>query len=245
MTNPFAQPAAPVPTPAGPVNPFANPVPAPAVPSFPGALSPQEMQTVATNSFKQATGQQTTPPALDLNRLSSAPAPIIGEGGGAKLNDMFGRLLLLFPLRLDRVPEFKSSNGQTDQNRRPSADGLRNQITATVVVLDDGNGGHSPIQWGGDIYAPPQLQKPHTDSAPLPYVRKAMWLSQSRLISQLRDSLPTTPGQAPGMIAGRLSKAGNGPTDAWYLIGATEQEVALVRTYLELVQAGQYPHPLA
>ncbi len=222
MTNPFlpAQPQQQT-APAG--NPFGAPAPA-----APQAYAPPAPQAYAPPA-----------PALDLNRLAPAPAPIVGEAGGADLEAMFGRLLLIFPLQIERVPPYKGQEVR-------SADGMRDRLTATVVVLDDGRGGQSPIQWGGNLYGPPSQQRPHTDSAPLPYIRKAMWLNQSRLISQLRGELPTPAnGNVPGMIAGRLSRAGQETNAAWYLIGATESEVALVRQYLEAVQAGHVPHPLA
>lgn len=235
MTNPFADPYTPTAPaqPTAPVNPFTVPA-QPAVPSFPGALSPQEMTQVA------APAPTTAPPAFDFSRLASAPAPVVGEGRGAQLADMYGRLVLFFPLSLQRVPR---SPQYITAEQRARGDLEQDRLTATIVVLDDGQGGMQPIAYGGKPYAIPST--PHTDSAPLPYVRKAMWINQSRLISQLRDSVPAAPGQAPGMIAGRIAKTGPAQNDPWYLIGATEPEVALVRQYLELVQAGQQPHPLA
>lgn len=240
MTNPFL-PAQPAQQPAAPANPFAAPAPAQQQSSNPfGAGVPAT--SYGTGPVAQTIPQQpqVAPPALDLNRLAAAPAPIVGEGKGALLADMFGRLTLWFPLMIETVqrrPEHISeedrAKGRTTQQR----------LTATVVVLDDGQGGQSPIAYGGKPYALPPT--PHTESAPLPYVRKAMWINQSRLISQLQPSLPSAPGQAPGMIAGRVYKAGPANSDPWYLIAATEAEVTLVRQYLEAVQAGQFPHPLA
>lgn len=226
MTNPFAPavPAQPAVAPTG--NPFASPAPA----------APQPFQRLATQSYQQASGQVATPPALDLGRLAAAPEPVIGSTG-ASLVDMYGRLVLIFPLSLQRVPRLPK---YITPEQRARGDVEQDRLTATVVVLDGGQ-----IQWGGTLYGPPEMQKPHTDSAPVPYVRKAMWINQSRLISQLRDALPATPGGAPGMIAGRVAKTGPAQNDPWYLIGATEQEVALVRQYLEAVQAGHVPHPLA
>lgn len=222
MTNPFAPAVPQQAPPAAPGNPFASPA----------AAAPAASQAYAPPATAPA-------PTLDLSRLAPAPAPIVGEAGGADLEAMFGRLLLIFPLQIERVPPYKGQEVR-------SADGMRDRLTATVVVLDDGRGGQSPIQWGGNLYGPPSQQRPHTDSAPLPYIRKAMWLNQSRLISQLRGELPTPAnGNVPGMIAGRLSRAGQETNAAWYLIGATEAEVALVRQYLEAVQAGHVPHPLA
>lgn len=234
MTNPFAPAVPQQAPPAAPGNPFASP--APATPQGYGAQlgAPQAYTPPAPTSVAAAPA-----PTLDLSRLAPAPAPIVGEAGGADLEAMFGRLLLIFPLQIERVPPYKGQEVR-------SADGMRDRLTATVVVLDDGRGGQSPIQWGGNLYGPPSQQRPHTDSAPLPYIRKAMWLNQSRLISQLRGELPTPAnGNVPGMIAGRLSRAGQETNAAWYLIGATDAEVALVRQYLEAVQAGHVPHPLA
>jgi len=236
MTNPFlpAQPQQQPAQPAAPVNPFGAPAPAAPQPQ-PFSFPMQPQQAAPAPAATQA-----APPALDMGRLASAPAPVVGEGTGARLKDMFGRLVLVFPLSLQRVPR----NPQfITQEQRASGNVEQDRLTATVVVLDDGQGGQSPIAFGGDPYSLPP--KPHTESAPLPYVRKGMWINQSRLISQLRDSLPAAPGQAPGMIAGRVTKAGPNQNDPWYLIGANEQEVTLVRQYLEAVQAGHFPHPLA
>ena len=72
-----------------------------------------------------------------------------------------------------------------------------------------------------------------------------MWINQSRLISQLRDSLPTGPGQPCGVVIGRVTKAGPQQNDPWYLLGADENDMALANKYLEGVQVGHFPHPLA
>ena len=234
MTNPFLTPQ-PATQPAAPGNPFANPVPVPSVPATPAVPS-----FPAPAAYAPPVTTAAAPPALDFGRLSSAPAPIVGEGRGATLPDMYGRLALFFPLGLSRVP--RSAQYITAEQRQ-RGDLEQDRLTATVVILDDGQGGQQPIAYGGKPYAIPST--PHTESAPLPYVRKAMWINQSRLIGQLRDALPAAAGAAPGMIAGRVSKAGPAQNDPWFLIGATEAEVALVRQYLEAVQAGQLPHPLA
>jgi hypothetical protein len=253
--NPFAQQQAAPAAPAAP-NPYAQQQApaapqayAPPAPSYaPQGYAPQGYASQAPAAAPvqayappaPATAPQAAPPVLDPGRLASAGAPVVGEGRGAKLPDMYGRLVVFFPLSIARVPrnpQFitaeQRASGNTDQDR----------LTATVVVLDGGRlGDMTPIAFGGAPHALPPT--PHTDSAPLPYVRKAMWINQSRLISQLRDSLPAGPGQAPGMVAGRLAKAGPQNNDPWYLIGATAEEIDLVTTYLNLVAAGQYPHPL-
>lgn len=244
MTNPFA-PAVPAqPTPPAGGNPFAvqPAAPAPAAPAQnpyaqPAAAPVQQPQYAAPAPVTQPAA---APPALDPSRLAAAPPPIVGEGTGAKLADMFGRLVLVFPLALASVPR----NPQfITAEQRAAGNVMQDRLTATVVVLDAGAGRMDPIQFGGAPYALPP--KPHTDSAPLPYVRKGMWINQSRLISQLTAHLPAQPGAAPGMVAGRVHKAGPNQNDPWYLIAATEQELALVGQYLQLVASGQFPHPLA
>lgn len=230
MTNPFAPTVPQQGPPAAPRNPFSDPY---------GVAPGAEHAPAVYGGPQVATAPQAAPPALDLNRLGSAPAPVVG-GRGADLKAMFGRLVLMFPLAIERVP--RNPKFITAEQRQ-RGDLEQDRLTATVVVLDDGQGGQTALSWGGDPYALPSIPHPNTD--PLPYIRKGMWLNQSRLISQLKTSLPATPGAAPGMIAGRVSKAGVANTDPWYLIGATEAEVALVRQYLEAVQAGHVPHPLA
>jgi hypothetical protein len=249
MTNPFApatpaQPQQPQQQPAAPANPFspAQPQhqPGPGMNGYYAQPAPQQPQPTSPYHAVAPAGPVTPAPDLDMSRLSSAGAPVIGEGKGAKLPDMFGRLVLIFPLAIQRVPR----NPQyITQEQRARGDLDQDRLTATVVVLDDGQGGQRPIEYGGKPYALPAT--PHTDSAPLPYVRKGMWINQSRLISQLRDHLPTAPGGAPSMVAGRVHKAGPNQNDPWYLIGATEQEIAMVQQYLAAVKAGQFPHPLA
>jgi hypothetical protein len=181
------------------------------------------------------------PAALDPSMLRGAPAPIVGEGRGAKLAHMYGRLVLVFPLSITRKPR----NPQfitPEQRQRGDLD--QEQVTATFVVLDDGHGGMQPIHFGGDPSAFPPV--PDTESAPVPYVRKALWVTQSRVISQLRDFLPNTAtGQPGGMICGRVVKVGPERNAPWYITAATEAELGLAGQYMQLVAAGTYPHPLA
>lgn len=253
MTNPFAQPAPAQQQPAPATNPFGAGVPAQPQQAPPPAANPYAQPApaaapqylgqpgpAAPAQYQAPAAQQAAPPALDMSGLRSAGAPVVGEGKGAKLADMYGRLVLVFPLSCSRVPR----NPQyitPEQRQRGDLD--QERLVATIVVLDDGQGGMQPISYGGNVAAFPPV--PNTDTAPLPYVRKAMWINQSRLISQLREALPAEPGAAPGMRLGRVVKAGPQHNDPWYLQGATEQDLALAGQYLQLVQSGQYPHPLA
>jgi hypothetical protein len=262
-SNPFAQPAAapapqayapqqqPAQVPAG--NPFGagvsaqpapqgNPYTQPPATSYGVGAYPQQQPAYAPPAQQQAPAQIPSgpPPALNVGDLRGAGAPPpVGDGRGAKMADMYGRLVLVFPLAIARRPR----NPQyITAEQRARGDLEQDQLTATVVVLDDGNGGMQPIAFGGAPYELPP--RPHTESSPLPYVRKAMWITQSRVIGQLRDSLPQ-PGGAPGMVIGRVVKAGPQRNDPWFLQGATEADLRLGGQYLELVQQGVYPHPLA
>ena len=219
-----------------------------------GAPAPEQQQAApAANPYAQQQAQQYAAPAAAapvqqqyapagappaLGAVANAPAPVVGDGKGAALPDMYGRLVVIFPFKLERVqrrPEHITAEqraaGNTEQDR----------MTATVVVLDDGQGGFTPIAYGGKPYA--LGGTPHTDSAPLPYVRKGMWLNQSRLISQLTASMPA-PGGWPSPVCGRIVKTGPEANAPWYLAAATDADLALVNQYMQLVTAGQYPHPL-
>lgn len=267
-TNPYGQQQAAPATPAAPQgNPFGAGVPQ-AAPAAPQAYAPQQQapqgypqpqygqlqqqgQQMAPQGYpQQAPAQQyappapatpaAPPPALDPSMLRGAPAPIVGEGRGAKLAHMYGRLVLVFPLSITTKPR----NPQyITQEQRQRGDLTQEQITATFVVLDDGQGGMQPIRFGGDPSAFPPV--PDTESAPLPYVRKGLWVTQSRVISQLRDFLPAQPGQPGGVLCGRMVKTGPQRNDPWYITTATEQELSLAGAYMDLVANGTYPHPLA
>ncbi len=269
QANPYAQQqTAPAAAPAG-ANPFGAGVPQ-AAPAAPQAYAPPVQQQYAPPAAQPTYGQQPAPngyyaqpapvqqqyappapvqqappaappPALDPAMLRGAPAPIVGEGRGAKLAHMYGRLVLVFPLSITRKPR----NPQfITQEQRARGDLDQDQVTATFVVLDDGHGGMQPIAFGGDPSAFPPV--PDTESAPLPYVRKALWVTQSRVISQLRDYLPNAAtGQPGGMICGRMVKTGPARNDPWYITTATEQELSLAGAYMQLVANGTYPHPLA
>ena len=182
-------------------------------------------------------------PNLDPNALSGVGAPPPSGGGkGPKIADMYNRLVLVFPHSVTRVPR---NPQHITAEQRARGDVEQDRMTATIVVLDmgPGRGAGGTIEFGGAPYAMPPT--PHTDSAPLPYVRKAMWITQSKLITMLRDYLPQPGDTSPRMAAGRVARAGNQSNDPWYLSTPTGDELALCQTYIRLVTEGQYPHPLA
>ena len=268
MTNPFAQNVPVEPQQAAPAgNPFAQQQAAPAQPApqvgnpfgqqqaaapAPQAYAqPQPMQQAAPMYApqQQAPVQQYAAPAQQqsvpqFGTLASAPAPVVGEGRGASLAHMFGRLVLVFPHREETVPR-RAEHITAEQ--RAAGNVNQQRLTATVVVLDSGPGQMQPIAVDGKPNAFPPV--PPTEYAPLPYVRKGMWINQSRLITQCRDFLPggvsAGPGGAPGMLLGRVAKAGPQQNDPWYLEPATQAELELAQKYLTLVQSGQFPNPLA
>jgi hypothetical protein len=245
--NPFGAPA-----PAQQQAPAANPFGAPAAPqqqapAAPQAYAPQQQyapQAPAQQAYAPAAAQQQTA-APALGPVGGAAAPLVGEGRGPKLPDMYGRLLLVMPQRLENVPRRPE---HITAEQRAAGNVNQDKMTATIVILDAGRvGDYSPIWFGGNPHA--LGGTPHTESAALPYVRKGMWLNQSRLISQARDYLPggahAGPNGAPGMVCGRLVKTGPGANDPWYLTTPTDEEVALANAYVGLVANGQYPNPLA
>ena len=241
----YAPPAAPqqAPPAQGAPNPFAQQQAAPQRQYAPPA-APQGPygQTAAPQQQYAPAPQQGPAPALGT--ATAPPPPVAGGGKGAKLPDMYGRLVLVFPLQLQRVP--KNAKYITDADR--AAGNLdQDRMTATVIVLDDGQGGMQPIAWGGNPHA--LGGSPHTELSPLPYVRKGMWLNQSQVIGQLSPYLPGRerggPNGAPGAAVGRLVKTGPEQNAPWYLTTPTEAELSLANTYLNLVGQGQYPHPLA
>jgi len=259
-------------------NPFAQQQAAPAAPpQAPQAYAPQQQVPAAGNPFAQqqaapqgyapqqyaAPAQQAyapqqaysapapaavqthaAPPALGT--ASAPPPPVAAGGKGAKLADMYGRLVVIFPMALQRVP--KNAKFITDADRQ-SGNLDQERMTATVVVLDGGRVGDlTPLAWGGNPY---QIGggTPHTESSPLPYVRKGMWLNQSQLIGQCSPYLPGRerggPNGAPGAVVGRIVKTGPQQNDPWFITTPTDAEIGLANQYLQLVSAGQFPHPLA
>jgi hypothetical protein len=169
---------------------------------------------------------------------AAPPPPPSADGKGAKLENMYGRLILFFPLSRETKPKNPSFITPED---RASGNVMQDQITATIVVIDDGQGGYSPVTWGGD----PMRNVPPSDSAALPYIRRGMWISQTKLIAQLAPYLPQTPGGLGGLVYGRPVKSGPERNAAWYLQTPTDADTAAARNYLNLVAQGQVPHPLA
>lgn len=272
--NPYAQPAAAPAAPQQAPNPFAQQQAAPAAPQAyaPAQQAPQAnpyggQQGYAPHPAPAGPYGQTTyaPPAQThvqqpvqayapapqqgalpaLGTATAPPPPAPSGGRGAKLPDMYGRLVIIFPHLLQRVP--KNAKFVTDTDRA-NGNLEQDRMTATVVVLDGGSPGNmTPIAFGGNPHV--VGGRPHDKSEPLPYVNKGMWLNQSQLIGQVSDYLPGRaqggPGGTPGAAVGRLVKTAPEQNAPWYLTTPTPEELNLANQYLHLVMENRFPHPLA
>lgn len=174
-----------------------------------------------------------TPPAPPTASPAppAAPMPPVQPGGddpfagpapqqarGPRVRDLYGRLLLLVPHKLETVP-----------NRlRPGE--MQDRMTADVIVLDGG-----PIPFGGRPEATPPV--PHNQTAQLPHKNARMYLSQAGLISQCRDALAKRLMGQPGMVLGRLAVGeAKGDQNAPYLLTPpTEADKNAARQYLAAV----------
>lgn len=263
--NPYAQaapvqayaPPAAAPSPFGPAVPQqqASP-PAPAAQPQYGAPQQQVQQWAGTPQYApQAPAQQAPPaqqwqapaapaagPPPSFGPATSAPAPVVGGGAGPDLPAMYSRLVIMFPLAIERVPR---NPKYITPEQRAKGNVEEDRMTATVIVLDNGPGtppGQGVLSWGGNPHA--MGGSPHTNHDPLPYVRKGMWISQTRLVSQGRGLIPAGGSPATPMV-GRLARTGPENNAPWYLVGATPAELAIADQYLQAVAAGHLPHPLA
>lgn len=225
MTNPFG------PAPAAPAtgNPFGAPAPQFAPPQQHSAPAPAAVQAYTPPAPAAA------PAAPALGSFRPAAPVVSGGGGGAKLPDMYGRLVLILPIKIERgiASNFKDDKGNAQ---------VQDRMTATVVVLDGG-----PIAFGGAPYKMPPT--PHTQSEPLPYVSKGLWISQAKLVEQCEPALATVAAQGvgKGMVLGRLLKNGTEANSAWILGEYTAAEADVAQYYLDAVARGDagFPNPLA
>lgn len=183
-------------------NPFALDTPAPA---------PAQATATATTSAPAA-----QPGADPFDN----PAP--QEPRGPRLREMYGRLLLVVPHKLEEglvSRQFRNPDGSTV---------VQDRLTVDVVILDGGT-----IHYGGKPEKTPPV--PHTKTAETPMAIKRMYVSSVGLISQCRVALAkkVTTGQ-PGMVLGRLAKgedSGKGEPP-WVLTPPTDADKQIARQYL-------------
>lgn len=198
MTNPFATDTLPAPT-VQP-NPFASAAPVAAVAApAPVAASPAPDPFGGADPF-------------------SAPAPQAPRG--PRLRDLYGRLVLLVPTKLEIGVPNRLQPGTT-----------QDRMTTDVIVLDGG-----PIAFGGKPEATPPV--PHDKTAQLPHKTQGMYISSTGLISQCREALAKRAQGQPGMVLGRLGVGTAkevGQNAPWLLSLPTDADKALARQYLAQV----------
>lgn len=195
MTNPFALDT----TPAAAASPVATiPTPAPATPA------PAVQPFGGDDPF-------------------SGPAP--QQARGPRLREMYGRLLLLVPHKLE---EGLVSRTYTNPDGTPV---INDRMTADVIVLDG-----EPINYGGKPEAMPPVA--HTKVAGVPHKTTAMFISSAGLISQCREALAKKITQgSPGLVLGRLTRgesSGKGEPP-WLLTQPTDADKQIARQYLAQV----------
>lgn len=190
MTNPFA---------AGPAT---APATAPSAP----ALAPAAPATASIDTLAAFGGADPF--------ANSDPAPQAARG--PRLRDIYGRLLILIPHKVETVPNRLGKPGET-----------QDRMTADVIVLDGGT-----LHYGGKPEEMPPV--PHDKVAQAPVKFDRMFISSVSLISQARNALEARRTGKPGMVLGRLGKGedtgkGNPP---WLLAKATEEDKTLGRAWL-------------
>lgn len=147
----------------------------------------------------------------------SGPAP--QQARGPRLRDLYGRLLLIVPFKVETVPNRLAKDGST-----------QDRMTADVIVLDGGT-----ILFGG---APEKIPAvPHTKSAETPHKTDRMFISSVGLISQCRDALAKRAQGQPGMVLGRLNvgEAKGDQAPPYLLTTPTDADKILARQYLAKV----------
>lgn len=211
MTNPFAYTPTTAPATQPQPNPFAQqpqPTPTPATQPQPNPFAqPAEPARPASPAYTPGGGDP-----------FSAPAP--QEPRGPRILDVYGRLLLIIPHKVEYGVPNRLQPGQ-----------VQDRMTADVITLDGG-----PINYGGTPEKIPPV--PHTKVAQVPHLTKRQYISNTGLISQCRDALARRQRGEPGMVLGRLSVGqvpATGGNPPYLLTPATEEDKALARAYLATV----------
>jgi hypothetical protein len=203
--SPFAQ-TAPTAPPAAP--PSGNPFTTPGQPVIGGA--PMHTPAQAPVGYPQpatAGADPFAPPALQAER--------------PRILDLYGRLLLVIPKRLERgvaSATLKNTDGSPQ---------IQDRMTTDVIVLDGG-----PLDFGGKPEGAPPI--PHTKRVDTPHRFTDMYVSSKGLVSQSREALAKREAGQPGMVLGRLTReAGN--NKPWLLAPYNDAEANVARQYLATV----------
>jgi hypothetical protein len=197
-------------------NPFAYtpptaPVPAPAPAPTPAPVAFQAPAPAAAGPAAAPAQPAYVPGGEDP---FSGPAP--QQARGPRVQDLYGRLLLLVPHKLEEGIPNRLQPGTT-----------QDRMTADVIVLDGGT-----IHYGGAPEKVPPV--PHTKSAEPPLRTPRQFISNSGLISQCRKALVRRQQGQIDMVLGRLTRSteGNKP---YLLTPPTEADKAVARAYLSAV----------
>ncbi len=194
-------------------NPFAMDAPAGAVATAPPPATPAA-------AVQQAAPVSPAPAADPFGGGDPFAGPAPQQPRGPRLRDLYGRLLLIVPQKLETGLPNRLQPGTT-----------QDRMTAHVTVLDGG-----PISFGGRPEATPPV--PHDKTAPLPHTTPGMYISSAGLISQCRDALAKRAQGQPGMVVGRLGVGDAkeaGQNGAGLVSVPTEQDKVLARQYLASV----------
>lgn len=233
---------APVAPPAPPVAPPppAAPVPDPgyaawlasqqAAPAAPPVAPPALDPAAAFAAYQAAQAQQLAPSFVAPPQPGGAPSagtdpfddPAPPRPKGPRLDDMYGRLLLIIPKGMDKGKSTEADGTTSTYDR----------MTADVIVLDG-----PPMPYGGKPNGRPPT--PHDRIAPIPHREVGMYVSAKALISQSRDAWAKRQRNEPGMVLGRLAY-GEQPADPklqapWILEKATDADRAVARQYLATI----------
>lgn len=166
--------------------------------------------------------------APNTDPFASAPAspeakdpftdPSAGGGSRPKMADMYGRLLLISPEKIDQQPSLNDASKMVDR------------LTATVVIVDPGQ-----VAFGGNPQEIPPI--PHTMFEDAPYKVDSMFISAVGVVNQCRDALRARELKTGGstMVLGRLKKGEQKDSTKkapWRLEPASEEDKELARAYL-------------
>jgi hypothetical protein len=193
-------------------NPFALPDTTPAAP----AAAP-----VTATAPSPVTTPAPAPPAADpFGAADPFDAPAPQQARGPRIRDLYGRLLLLVPRKLEENVPNRLQLGTT-----------QDRLTADVIVLDGG-----PIAFGGRPENVPPV--PHDKVAQVPHKTASQYISNRGLISQCREALAKRAQGQPGMVLGRLTVGTakeEGQNAPYLLTPPTDADKALARQYLAQV----------
>jgi hypothetical protein len=200
-------------------NPFAldTPAPAPATATVP-------TPTTAPNPLA-GTPYAGVPATVAGIEGDPFDAPAAQQARGPRMREMYGRLLLVIPRKLEHgvvSRTLKNSDGSP---------AVQDRMTADVVILDG-----TTIHYGGKPEA--VIPVPHDKSAEIPFRVTGMFISNAGLISQCREALAKIVSQGrPGMVLGRLGQGqgGQNGNPPWILTPATDADRVIGKAYLATV----------